>query len=206
MRTRDVVVAAFSLVAVSAVQGAVMFQLDVNGLTTSASAGFGPGYTGTVTVTDDADAVLADVLLDGSTQAFTGNLSSFTASFTFAAGLLTGGSYTVIIDDGSRLDASATPATGSVQTQVGEGMMAGGLNFAITFSGLVGGTNFAGVNVSDFLSSGLTGSFLVSSIGIFSQGGTDTDTNFEGFIEVPAPGAAGLLAIGTLLAAPRRRR
>jgi hypothetical protein len=71
-----------------------------------------------------------------------------------------------------------------------------------SFSGLTGGTDFAGVDVSkwDVTSSG---SFLEFKY----AGGTDTDSDIDIFVVVPMPAAASLGAVGLVgLVGVRRRR
>jgi hypothetical protein len=145
------------------------------------------------------------VFLDGVPTTFSGTLQSMTGQIDLASGVVTGGFFDVLLTDGSAFHGTADPNTGSVSPQAGQGFQIDGLAFNVNFTNLVGGTTFGGVDVSQFGPGPWLGSFLVFSFGP-NASGVDNVTHGEFYASVPAPGAAGLMAIGGIAAARRRRR
>ncbi len=203
VRSIGVIVAA-GVVAANANAGAEL-QFDVNSLTASAPGVFSTSYTGTITLSDDGTSSLTDMLINGTAQNIAaGQLTDFSGSITIVGGVVTGGSFTLEANGTETYTASIVSGSGSVGTSAGATgpFTIDGLTFMGSFSGLTGGTDFAGVDVSkwDVTSSG---SFLEFKY----AGGTDTDSDIDIFVVVPMPAAASLGAVGLVgLVGVRRRR
>jgi hypothetical protein len=197
-------------VAVTAASAESELQFDVNSLTASAAGAFGTGYTGTVTLADDGNSSLTDILIDGTAQGIAaGQLGSFTGSITIVAGTVTGGSFTITDTSGASYSASIVNGSGTVSSSPGATgpFRIDGLTFSGVFAGLVGGTDFAGVDVTTWSSAEpLTGSFLQFKFGP-GAGGVDEDADIDIFVTVPLPTPVGLAGVGLIgLATLRRRR
>lgn len=195
-----------SAVAASAHAGVVFFQMDINAATMSAGGPFGgTTHTGALNVTQDANTVLAGIFVFNTPVVFTGNVQSFNGQITLAGGVVTGAFFDIVINDGSEFHAVVTPGSGGVTAQAGQGFNIDGLTFNARFENLVGGTHFAGVDMSAFANGIFNGSFLASSYSP-NAGGTDDNTNFEFYAFVPTPGAAALLGVAGMAMGVRRRR
>lgn len=196
-------------------EAAFSLQVDLNSLTgefappAPLQEGFGTSATGVVTLTQDADSVLAGMKRDEVGVPFGASLSFLSMNISLLNGAVVGGDLDLILDDGSRYVASITEDSGRVITQAGQGFAIDGLTFSGAFFNLVGGTQFGGVDVSDLGGRNLFGSFLAFA---FDPQGpnelqSDTDTDLDLWIR-PIPGPAGLsvFALAGGLAAARRRR
>lgn len=213
-----------ALATVGAAEAATVAQLDVNGLTAVASdPGFGANYTGTLTLSDDANSGLFQVLKDGISQGsfggpYTGTNFAFSATFAFVNGNITGVGYTVSVAsamDGMFDDVySATIVAGVGNIAADPGKPGSYIVAAATNSGSFSDSIFGGVDVSEFMGSDLVGHFLSFKIdGLLIDGDTltDDDVDIEIFIRqgviIPLPTPVGLAGAGLLgLAAIRRRR
>ncbi len=206
-------IAASALIGLSAVGAAHAgneLQFDVNSLTASANGVFGTGFTGSVSLVDDSNSTLTDMLINGTAQGIAaGQLGSFTGSITIVAGAVTGGSFTITDTSGASYTATIVNGSGTVSNSPGATgpFRIDGLTFNGTFAGLSGGTDFAGVDVTTWSSvQPLTGSFLQFKFGPDAQG-VDTNTDIDIFAVVPLPTPVGLGVAGLVgIAGLRRRR
>lgn len=202
--------AVVGLGAANAAHANSVLQLDINSLTAVASGPFDTGFTGTITLMDDANSTLTDILIDGNAQNIaSGQLADFAGVITIVAGVVTGGNFSVTDINGAMYSATIVPASGHVGDSAGQTgpFMIDGLTFDGGFANLMNGTHFAGVDVSLWAQApSLRGSFLEFKFGPDANG-VDTDTDVDIFAVVPAPAPAGLAFAGlTGLAALRRRR
>ena len=140
-------------------------------------------------------------------QSFTGGLSDLAINISLVNGLVTGGSVLVDLNGGpggggDRYTANIIPG-GSVQDSVVPQPGAFTID-SLTAGGHFSDNNFAGVAISDFSGSALTGDFLSFRILPSAQGNGFADVDL--FVNnIPSPGAAALLALGGLAAFRRRR-
>ncbi|RMH27960.1 MAG: hypothetical protein D6693_04305 [Planctomycetota bacterium] len=195
-----------------------VLQFDVNSLTATADGPFGTGFTGTITLVDDGNSSLAGMLIDGANQNIAPNqLGDFTGSISIVGGTVTGGTFMIMDTGGAQYHASIVAGSGSVNASAGQTgpFTIDGLTFAGFFSNLVGGTDFAGVDVSAWDGApSLSGSFLQFKFGptqvAMVEGQSlfiDDDADVDIFAVVPTPigsamGLAGLACVGVT----RRRR
>jgi hypothetical protein len=187
-------------------------QIDLNSLTAFYTPGgttggsFGTSATGVITLTDDANAYVAGLEVDGVSQPLTESLSTFAGSIELVGGVVVGGSFDVILSDGSRYSTFITEGSGKVVSQAGQGFAIDGLTFAGTFLNLVGGTDFGGVDVSDLGLRLLPGTFLAFAFNPDVEG-FDDDTDLDLWVrQIPSPAGAALFGVAGLFAAGRRRR
>lgn len=200
-------VAGFALALSSvATAGVTVFQADLNTLSASSGGPFGGlTHTGTVTLTTNASSALAGITLNSVPQAFTGVLQSMSGSIQLLNGAVQGGSFNVLLTDGSSMQATIDAlGGGQVNMQAGQGFRIDGLNSSVSFSNLVGGTHFGGVNVGQFGPGPWDGSFLAFAFNP-DAAGFDGNTDVDLYANIPAPGAAALGLMG-LAAMGRRRR
>lgn len=185
-----------------------VLQFDINSLTAYDSGGtFDENYTGSITLEMDGNSALAAILINGSNQPIaSGQLGDFNGQIDIMNGVVTGGSFTIESIAGEMYSATIITNSGNVTASAGQTgpFTIDGLTFQGFFSNLTGGTMFAGVDVSDWVSAnGVSGSFLE----IKFNGGMDTDTDIDIFVVVPLPAPFGLASAGLLgLVAIRRRR
>ncbi len=199
-------------VAVTAASAESVLQFDVNSLTATASGAFDTGFTGTVTLADDGNSTLTDMLIDGTAQGIAaGQLGSFTGTIVITAGIVTGGTFTITDTSGASYTASIVDGSGIVSASPGATgpFRIDGLTFSGAFAGLtgVGNTDFAGVDVTTWSSAEpLGGSFLQFKFGPDAFG-IDTNADIDIFVTVPLPTPFGLAGVGLIgLATLRRRR
>lgn len=197
------------------VQAGGELQFDVNALTATASGTFGTGFTGTMTLTDDFgvatspnNSVLSDILINGVAQNIAaGQLTSFSATISFVAGLVTTGSLTIVANT---VETYTATITGDAFSDIDEGpagtFSVDGLTITGLFSGLTGGL-FAGVDVSDWDVLGGVSGFFREFFFTPDASNTDTDTDIDIVAVIPLPTPAALTGVGLLgLAGLRRRR
>jgi hypothetical protein len=210
------------LCAQSASAQARRLQMDLNDLSyqfrnvAGAPAPFpGTTATGTFQLLDQApSSILNGVLIrtGGSPnpyidQPFTGSMTDVVININLLNGAVTGGSILVDLNGGpssggDRYSASIL-AGGSVQNSLVPQPGAFTIE-STTGSGSFSDNSFAGVAVADFSGSALTGDFLNFKILPSAQGSGFADVDLW-VNNIPAPGAAGLLAMAGCLAARRRR-
>lgn len=190
----------------AATAGVTVFQADLNTLSASSGGAFGGvTHTGAVTFTTNASSALAGITLNSVPQAFTGVLQSMSGTIQLLNGAVQGGSFNVLLTDGSSMQATIDAlGGGQVNVQAGQGFRIDGLNSSVSFSNLVGGTHFGGVNVGQFGPGPWDGSFLAFAFNPDASG-FDGNTDVDLYANIPAPGAAALGLMG-LAAMGRRRR
>ena len=193
-----------------AVNADTVLQFDVNSLTAMASGPFGTNFTGAVTLMDDANSTLSDLLIDGTAQNIaSGQLGSFAGTINIVAGVVTGGSISITDTNGAMYAALIAGGSGTVGTAVGQSgpFTIDGLTFLGGFSNLFGGTIFAGVDVTAWANQGaLSGSFLQFKFGPDAQGiDDDADIDIFAVVPTPAPIAMGLAGLAGLGLTSRRR-
>ncbi|MBL8764900.1 MAG: hypothetical protein JNM07_11585 [Phycisphaerae bacterium] len=222
MKTRNatLILIAGSVLAVAGNAMAVQtLQYDTNNLRSQAtpsgggSLPFSTTFTGTVNVTDDANARIAGLILNGLDQGV-GPISSanfdFLLTITLVNGGVTGGSISVATMDNT-YSASILPGSGTIKTQAGQGFQIDGLTFNGNFTGMglagsPGNTTVVGVDISAFMVGyPLVGSFLNFAFSPNSSG-TDANADVDLYVQVPLPGAACLGLVGMGIVAGRRRR
>ncbi len=183
--------------------GVSLIRLDVNGATTNANGPFaGLVHTGDLAVSNDASTAFIGASLNGVPAAPTGTVASLASLISLTAGATTGGSFILVLDQGETLT-GVLSGGGSVFPQAGEGFSLDSLVLSATFSNLVGGTHFGGINVGQFGTS-FFGAFLLSAYGPDANG-LDDSTNIEIFLDVPSPGALALASLAGVIASKRRR-
>jgi len=173
-------------------------QIDVNAFTTTVndppfdvSDGENNIYTGSITMSDDADSELAGILIDGGNQAISGELMSFTGQIDFVNGFVDGGWFDIEVleDDGTTINvysAVIDDSEGRINDQAGQGFSIDGLTHTGTFTS----ATFSGVDITDwFEDQPLPGSFLKfqfepgEAIGRGTKGMLqDTDTDIDVFV------------------------
>lgn len=207
MSTIRAILAAGAL-ASSAAFAATSMQIDVNSVAGQArnsaganSAFGGLTHTGSVVLTSDPISSAVGFKLDEISQVVGSTLQSFSATVNLVNGGVTGGSFSVLMADGSSYIASILAGQGIVTTQAGQGFKIDG----VTFTGVFNGPAFAGLALGQLFPGPLSGSFLVSAFNP-NANGLDTTTNVELFAAIPTPMAAGLGAAGLLAASAARRR
>ncbi len=191
-----------------------ILQIDLNSLTVDAGGPFGGlTHTGTLSIGDDGTTSFASILIDGTVQPANPEIASMKGSIDLANGQVTGGSLAIAFMDGS-MYTTMLAGTGDVDEAANPGG-AGPGPFTIdalteqgSFSGLVNGNEFGGVDVTDWL----TGEPLFGSLLTFKFGpdasGFDGNADMDVFVGtvVPMPPAAMAGMAGLLGAASLRRR
>lgn len=195
--------AAFSF---SAQAGFQTLQLDINSMVADAGGPFdGTTHTGEVDFSADGTTSLVSISTDGQGQAVTGSLMNLSGSVMLDNGQVTGGDFSVVLDDGASFTASIVNGEGEVDTQAGQGFQINGATFSGEFQNLAGGSMFAGVDVSPLVGAEpFNGAFIIHSYQ--PKDGLDNDVNLDLFQFVPTPGGAALFGLAGLAAARRRRR
>ncbi|MGD9692482.1 MAG: hypothetical protein AB7G17_10715 [Phycisphaerales bacterium] len=189
--------------AASASAGVNAIRLDINGAATNSGGPFaGVAHTGALVVSNDANTSFVGASLNANPVVPTGAVSFLNTVIDTVLGATTGGVFTIILDQGETLT-GALSGGGSIFPQAGEGFSIDSLVFTATFSNLIGGTHFGGVNVGQFGTS-FSGSFLLSAYGPDANG-FDDSTNIEIFLDIPTPGSFALAALAGLTAIRRRR-
>ncbi|MFG0257711.1 MAG: hypothetical protein ACF8GE_07420 [Phycisphaerales bacterium JB043] len=180
-------------------------HLDVNSITVSTAGGGafgGTSHTGTLLLSGDVTTTLADILIDGVSQAESYSTIAVSGSITLVGGAVTGGGFTITIDGTETYSASIVSGVGAIVAQPGQGFLVGGL----TFGGFFNTTSYASVDVTPWDSAEpLHGSFLNFSYGPDGSG-VDTDSDLDVYILIPTPAAAGLATVGLAGLTLRRRR
>lgn len=195
----------------SAASADTTLQIDLNSLlTTGGGSSFDQNFTGTLSINDDANSTLNDILINGNSQGIaSGLLRDVTGSISILSGTVTGGSFSVDAWDTvaqttfNTYSASIVSGSGAVVPQAGQGWSIDGL----TFSGLFSSTTFAGVDVTPWDNAEpLSGSFINFAFSPDSSG-SDADSNMDVFVVIPLPSTAGLGFLGlAAIGAQRRRR
>ncbi|RMH27961.1 MAG: hypothetical protein D6693_04310 [Planctomycetota bacterium] len=213
MRGIQITAALAAASVMSAAQAAQVLQFDLNSLTATSSSLVSTGFTGTITLSKDANSTLNAILIDGVDQGIAaGQLLAVTGSITLSAGTVTGGSLSITDTGGNVYSANIVSGSGSVTLSAGQ---TGPFRIdGLTFQGMFNSNTFAGVDVSPWnASEPLNGSFLQFKFGQdanndgIADSNVDTDSDIDVFVIVPTPTAAGLAGLGLLgLGAVRRRR
>lgn len=194
----------------SSAQATTVLQFDVNSLTAQANGTlpFSSTFTGTIVLSDDADSVLSDILINGAAQGIAaGQLADFQGEIELVNGQVVGGFFYLEDTSGNSYQASIA-ASGQV-TDIGGGDPGPYLINGLTFNGTFSSNTFAGVDVSAWSDNQpLSGSFLQFKFGPNDQG-IDVNVDADIFVVVPNPAvAAGALPLLGLIGAGyiRRRR
>ncbi|MFG0275053.1 MAG: hypothetical protein ACF8QF_08350, partial [Phycisphaerales bacterium] len=126
-------VAVVAAAAAPSADAAFELQLDLNSLSaqytpfSTEGGSFGTGATGVITLTEDANSYQAGIELDGVAQPLVTSLSTFAGTIELSGGVVVGGSFDVILSDGSRYSTFITEGSGKVVTQAGQGFAIDGL-------------------------------------------------------------------------------
>ena len=212
--------------AAGSAQATTIVQMDVNSVTAVASnGGFGTNYTGSLTLSTNANTRLEAMLKNEAPAAgfggpYAGANVSFDAIFNFNAGAITGIGYTLKVSSGLNgvlnniYMASVVPGSGGIIFHPGS--LPGQPEFfvaAATEGGSFNSATFGGVDVSEFLGFDLPGNFLNFKLhgnAINSASRTDNDVDIDIFVTtniIPLPTPVGLACAGLVgIAAVRRRR
>lgn len=197
-------------------------QLDVNGLTAVAAGNsFNSSFTGSLTLSGDANSSLQSVLKDGAAAAgfsgpYSGTALAFSATFTFAGGNISGIGISVgvdlnndtVIDD--TYTASVVGGVGNIDPDAG--LSGGWVVTAKTTGGSFSGSTFAGVDVSEFFGMLVPGNFInfkINGSAINGSTRTDSDVDIDIFARtsvIPLPSAVGMASVGLVGVAGIRRR
>lgn len=222
MRRLSIIIGLSVAALAASAQGATEIQLDVNALTATASGGaFGTAFTGTLTLSHDANSGLFGVLKDGNGFGigfggpYTGANHSFSAMFTFVGGNITGVGLSVSVATAfdavlnNTYSASIAPGMGNIDTD--KGKPGDFVITARTFGGMFNAATYAGVDVSEFFGFSNPGNFINFKVNGASLNGasrSDNDVDIDIFVRpVPLPTGAGMAAVGLVgLAGVRRRR
>lgn len=204
MRLVTMLSAAAAIAASATAQAAFELQIDVDSVTIDAGGAFDPNtYTGTMNFSSTGTSSLAGIFIDSGAQAVTASLVSLSGSVNYVGGAATGGSFTVLLSDGSSYTASVDNGPSFLFPDANGFSGDGGTEFG-NFSNLVGGNLFGGVNVTPWNYNNSVGFFFFSEYNP-DGAGLDTLANVNLFVNVPSPGFAafGLAGLGAGL---RRRR
>jgi len=210
--------------AAGSAQAATEVQLDVNGLQAVAAGGtFGTSFTGSLTLSADANSSLASIFKNGAPAGgFTGPYTglavlAFSATFSFVGGDISGIGISVGVDTNADTFIDNTYTT-SIAAGMGnidddKGKPGDFIITARTFGGMFNAATFAGVDVSEFFGFSNPGNFInfkVTGALLNGSSHTDNDVDIDIFVRTPAiplPTSAGMASIGLLgLAGVRRRR
>lgn len=192
----------------SSAQATTKLQFDVNSLTAQVNGPFSSTFTGTIVLSDDADSVLSDILINGAAQGIAaGQLADFQGEIELVNGQVVGGFFYLEDTSGNSYQASIL-ASGQV-TDIGGSDPGPYLINGLTFNGTFSSNTFAGVDVSAWSDNQpLSGSFLQFKFGPNDQG-IDVNVDADIFVVVPNPAVAvGALPLLGLIGAGyiRRRR
>ena len=148
-------------------------------------------FTGTLSLTNDANSALVAVTIDGVGQSvFCGvHLLNFQGSITLSAGRITDGSFVVQLSNGDTFISNITSGVGA---KPGATDVASSFGFSGPFivsglmvGGSLSGATFDGVNAGAWKNNEpIPGSFIGFKIG---PGGTDNDVDISLFLEAPSP-------------------
>lgn len=190
-----------------------ILHLDVNALSVqSVGATGGPGafgglnHTGALQLSSGVNSQLADLFFDGVQQniAF-GQLQSFTGTINLVNGGVTGGSFSMTLNNGDTFNTSVQSGAGQVANQILPGGVQGFSIDGLTFGGVFSGSMFAGADITPwFNAQPLNGSFINFGFNPNSSG-FDAAADLDIFL-VPTPAAGGVLGLAMLGLSTRRRR
>lgn len=204
MRIATMLGAAAALGIATSATAAFELQIDIDGVTMDAGGAFDVNtYTGTMNFSMNSGTSLAGIFIDSTGQTVTATLASLSGSVNYVNAQATGGSFTVMLSDGSSYSASVDTGPSFLFPDANGFSGDGGTEFG-NFSNLVGGNLFGGVDVTPWNYNNSIGFFFFSEYNP-DGAGVDTAANLNLFVNVPSPGLAafGLAGIGAGL---RRRR
>lgn len=191
---------------------ATFIHFDLNAITVDAGENFdGATHTGTLVLGVGDDSVLSAIEVDSVSQPLSGDMATLVGEIVLVNGQVAGGFISFTADDGAEYIASINGGAGQVNTQAGLGFRIDGLTNSGLLDNLVGGTDFAGANLTSnnkpFDPTNLAGSFLLHGFGPDANG-FDGLVDLDLFIQipVPAPGSAALAFTAAGIAGVRRRR
>ena len=204
MRIATMLGAAAALGVASAATAAFELQIDIDGVTMDAGGAFDVNtYTGTMTFSTNSGTSLAGIFIDSNGQTVSATLASIDGTVNYLNAEATGGSFTVVLSDGTSYTASVDTGPSFLFPDANGISGDGGTEFG-DFSNLVGGNLFGGVDVTPWNFGNATGFFFFSEYNPDGLG-VDATANLNLFVNVPSPGLAafGLAGLGAGL---RRRR
>lgn len=209
----------FSLLAlagamVSGASGQQILQFDIDGLTAERDAPFGEDYTGRLHIFNtilspdpDFDTSIVEVLIDGTSQGTGGAGASefaFEIIADFVNGSVTGGTIMLSLNAAgseNTYTSNLVAADGGSILDIGGGTFVLGAEFAGGDRWANPGGTALGVDISPWANA----DGFYTQIDLNFDGMMDMDTDVDVFFIVPTPGSLGVLGLGGLLAARRRR-
>lgn len=180
-------------------------QIDVNGLTIDAGGAFNANtHTGSLVISSSGSSSLTAIVIDGNVQGVSATLSGFSGLVNMNAGVITGGSFSVLLSDGSSYSASLDPTFATIflagtNEYIGDGDTAGGV-----FANLGPGSSLGGVDVSPWDGAGAQGFFFFAGY-TPNAGGFSAGVDLNLWVIVPTPGSGLLTACAVALCLRRRR-
>lgn len=200
MNTKQIGIGLVALLAASAGAAAdSTLHFDMNSTTATAGGGpFGEDFTGTVTITDDANSLLADVALNGVSAGVSTSDFNLNITVQLVGGVVSGGAFSLVVSDNTYIGA-VIAGSGSVYQAANGSFEIDGLTYFGDFTGGPGGTSdtFLGVDIAPFVSHGpLAGSLLQLQFNPAGPDQIDPDADVDMYVSVPVPQAAGLALAG----------
>ncbi len=198
----------------------LVFQIDADAMSASASGAFSEGFTGTFKLFNtpadpdtNGNAVILDILVDGTPQT-TGGADAdeffFEMNITFDTGRITAGDVTVKVDETGSVNtysADIRPTTGVAIQDVGDAGFT--YNIAgLTFDGMFADDDgtFLGVDISPWGSAQPVPGFFSTITFEPNASHEDADVDSDVFVMIPLPSGAALAGLGLSGIVVRRRR
>jgi len=202
MRLASLITVAGCLAVASGASGAFELQIDVDTVTMTADSAFDVNsYTGSLTFAENVNTSFAGITIDGVTQTVAATLASLSGTVNYVNGAATGGSFLIVLSDGSSYSTSVDTGPSFLFPEPNGFGGDGGTELG-EFAGLLGGNLFGGVDVTEWNFGNAPGFFNFSE---YDGSASDAGADLNLFMQVPSPGLAafGLAGVGAGL---RRRR